>query len=247
MNGMMRIPVDLTNPGQFFACCGLFELAARKWPGATARFDDCACFIESAGLFSDLLNDIHTDTPVVVDPTTPVTSPLWLAKFGLRLDWWNDELGGGKSFKTWAGNEKIVSKALEMHATFTPGSFTEPNLLTSSSVLDNAPFYFDACRVAQAKSIDVGFSTDAHNMVAPTCAGLEYLCLIGLQRFRPLRCVGKSFRYSAWRRPLLPMLASVAASGMLTTAHDPTHEFQLLFRTKYLKGFMPATQIGEPT
>ena len=27
-------PVDLTNPGQFFACCGVLELAARLWPGA---------------------------------------------------------------------------------------------------------------------------------------------------------------------------------------------------------------------
>jgi CRISPR-associated protein Csx14 len=30
----IRIPVDLTNPGQFFACCGLLELADRLWPGA---------------------------------------------------------------------------------------------------------------------------------------------------------------------------------------------------------------------
>jgi CRISPR-associated protein Csb3 len=30
----IAIPVDLTNPGQFFACCGLLELADRLWPGA---------------------------------------------------------------------------------------------------------------------------------------------------------------------------------------------------------------------
>jgi CRISPR-associated protein Csx14 len=33
------IPVDVTNPGQFFACCGLFELADRLWPGAEAWFE----------------------------------------------------------------------------------------------------------------------------------------------------------------------------------------------------------------
>ena len=27
----IKIPVDLTNPGQFFACCGLLELADRLW------------------------------------------------------------------------------------------------------------------------------------------------------------------------------------------------------------------------
>jgi len=36
----ISIPVDVTNPGQFFACCGLLELAHRLWPGATGRFID---------------------------------------------------------------------------------------------------------------------------------------------------------------------------------------------------------------
>ncbi len=33
------IPMDLGNPGQFFACCGLLELADRLWPGTEGRFD----------------------------------------------------------------------------------------------------------------------------------------------------------------------------------------------------------------
>ncbi len=35
----ISIPVDLANPGQFFACCGLFELADRVWPNAEGWFD----------------------------------------------------------------------------------------------------------------------------------------------------------------------------------------------------------------
>src|SRR5258708_10459887 len=34
----IRIDVDPTNPGQFFACCGLLELAARLWNGAEGWF-----------------------------------------------------------------------------------------------------------------------------------------------------------------------------------------------------------------
>lgn len=63
MNGVMRIPVDLTNPGQFFACCGLFELAARKWPGATARFDDRQFEIVSVpneSTFSTLISELQS-------------------------------------------------------------------------------------------------------------------------------------------------------------------------------------------
>lgn len=32
------VKVDVTNPGQFFACCGLLELAHRLWPGAEGWF-----------------------------------------------------------------------------------------------------------------------------------------------------------------------------------------------------------------
>ena len=34
----ITVNVDLTNPGQFFACCGLLELADRLWPGAEGWF-----------------------------------------------------------------------------------------------------------------------------------------------------------------------------------------------------------------
>ena len=35
---MIRVTVDPTNPGQFFACCGLLELADRLWKGAEGWF-----------------------------------------------------------------------------------------------------------------------------------------------------------------------------------------------------------------
>jgi CRISPR-associated protein Csb3 len=45
----ITIPVDLTNPGQFFACCGLLELADRLWPGAEAWFEGDAFFAQTIG------------------------------------------------------------------------------------------------------------------------------------------------------------------------------------------------------
>ena len=39
MSEPIRITVDPTNPGQFFACCGLLELADRLWPGAEGWFE----------------------------------------------------------------------------------------------------------------------------------------------------------------------------------------------------------------
>jgi CRISPR-associated protein Csx14 len=34
----IHLRVDPTNPGQFFACCGLLELADRLWGGAEGWF-----------------------------------------------------------------------------------------------------------------------------------------------------------------------------------------------------------------
>ena len=36
---MITTNVDTTNPGQFLACCGLFELAHRLWDGTEGWFD----------------------------------------------------------------------------------------------------------------------------------------------------------------------------------------------------------------
>lgn len=54
----IRINVDVTNPGQFFACCGLLELADRLWPGAEGWFtDNGVCFhIACDGTLNELMN-----------------------------------------------------------------------------------------------------------------------------------------------------------------------------------------------
>jgi CRISPR-associated protein Csb3 len=56
----IQIDVDPTNPGQFFACCGLFELADRLWPGAEAWFEGTQFYVAAGGTLSDLLLAIGT-------------------------------------------------------------------------------------------------------------------------------------------------------------------------------------------
>ncbi len=51
----ITVNVDLTNPGQFFACCGLLELAERLWPGAEGWFEDSAFQISCNGKLDELL------------------------------------------------------------------------------------------------------------------------------------------------------------------------------------------------
>lgn len=49
------VNVDPTNPGQFFACCGLLELADRLWPGAEGWFADGKFHVACEGTLAELL------------------------------------------------------------------------------------------------------------------------------------------------------------------------------------------------
>ena len=55
----LRVNVELTNPGQFFACCGLLELADRRWPGAEGWFAGGEFCIECGGTLSQLLESVR--------------------------------------------------------------------------------------------------------------------------------------------------------------------------------------------
>lgn len=58
----IAVAVDATNPGQFFACCGLLELADRLWPGAEGWFADGQFCIACKGGLSDLLQRLSSAT-----------------------------------------------------------------------------------------------------------------------------------------------------------------------------------------
>lgn len=129
----ITIPVDLTNPGQFFACCGLLELADRLWPGAKGWFERrifCIRANDRSKTRADLLNvarqlNIWVDG-VPEDPSQvsndedsedsekePIFQPFELRsadqKVRIHLDWWND-----KSLKPWAGSmkERTILRAM---------------------------------------------------------------------------------------------------------------------------------------
>ena len=52
----IRVDVDVTNPGQFFACCGLLELANQLWPGAEGWFEKDVFRIECGGTLDEVFD-----------------------------------------------------------------------------------------------------------------------------------------------------------------------------------------------
>lgn len=263
MNGQsnesaIRVAVDPTNPGQFFACCGLLELADRLWPGAAGWFEDGEFILvmpnERRPSLERLLGTIIDAELQVETVQEPTTSPLLLGEpFGIRLDWWRDDRSGGSTFKTWAGQQKVVGIARAMHRALARAIPLGARLLDLAEILPDpdepkksvAPFYFDARRAAGALNLDIGFSTDAQKIDTLSFPAVEFLCLIGLQRFRAGSPGDRTFRYYTWSRqtPLPPPVAAAVACGAVPLRGRQGYSFRLLFRTKYLKGFLPAIPI----
>ncbi len=173
-----------------------------------------------------------------------------LAPFDICCDWFLDTRAGGSRFKTWAGRQGVFTIASAMKSAIAAAAFQKhrcENWFSYSVAECGLPFNFDSDLGGQGGALDIGFSFDplagnAATRIEPSARPfLELLAFVGLQRFRP-RAIEKEnrFLYCAWNRPLPIAIAAPAANGMLPIPDAPLYEFRLLYRTKYLKSFLPA-------
>jgi CRISPR-associated protein Csb3 len=284
----LRFDVNPTNPGQFFACCGLFECAFRLW-GKTTRaafanqgrefvlaIESSTLDIARKALADSLLaghvtNIMTPDEVARLDQLTAMKKKdLEAADLGeerkslealrreapvvlgdplhLTIDWHKDSRGGGSTFKTWAGQQSIIDIAQGMQralAETRSSNEFDASLLRVSSCGGGLPFNFDSDLGGQGAALDVGFSFDPlGDLKVAVRPAIELLAFVGLQRFRPRR-TGKENRYTycAWTEPLPICVAPSAACGAVRFPGDRAFEFRLLYRTKYLKSFLPAKQL----
>lgn len=258
---MIAISLQPTNPGQFFACCGLLELADRLWKGAEGWFEDKAFRLRSAAsgastpLLADLLRAIASAPLLTLDPDDDTSSPIEIAApFNLRLDWWGEHSGSCKDLKTWAGRMSGFRIARAMQAQLSGSEFHDEALLDRGSVVYDPsepdkkvePYYFDARRGSSAHPLDIGFAPDPLGMTSTAYPAVEFLCLVGLQRFRPTATRrARVFEYYMWCRQLTPTVAAAAACGLLAAERSCGFRFENAFRTdqRKHKGFATATPI----
>jgi CRISPR-associated protein Csb3 len=240
------LDVDLTNPGQFFGCCGVFELAQRLWPCATAHFEG-AHFVVSDGDLKELVTKTAQAPLEVLEPANQTSSALRLAEpFDLRIDWWKVERG----LKTWAGRMSVdriaTSLQRDLPNTLSNGFFDDGHVVVGADGKKVEPYYFDGRRGAAALPLDVGFSSDALSLETVAFSATEFFTLVGLQRFRPCEVSKKLrvYRYRAWRAPLPVTLAALAAANILPD-DGLLYQFESAFRTdqRKHKAFSPAIPV----
>lgn len=172
---------------------------------------------------------------------------LFRSALQLRVDWFRDECAGGSRFKTWAGQQSVLDIATAMHAGLRHLDMGVESAVWSSVRGGGLPFNFDSDLGGQGSALDIGFSFDplaaseTTRIVGSCKPALEILAFIGLQRFRPREIPRQNrFVYAAWRCPLPVFVAAAVACQSVEVGNPSRYEFRLLYRTKYLKSFLPA-------
>ncbi len=255
-NPGFRIRVDVTNPGQFFACCGLFEMASRLNPEAKAWFEAGAFVASKAPALAELIGLVREVRLIQIDPEDTTASPIEIsAPFSLRLDWWKSRDRADSDLKVWAGTMESFRIARAMQNALRADAFASEDLLNIGMVAYDPdapdkkvePFYFDARRGPNAHSRDVGFAPNDLGLTTIASPAVELLCLIGLQRTRPVRTdQPRVFDYHVWPSPLPASLTQAAVAGLLPGLCGPRYRFESWFRTgqRKHKAFLTAKFIN---
>lgn len=275
----IMIPVDQTNPGQFFACCGLLELADRLRPGAEGWFDGREFQLRFDLSFDTLIDALRQSTVTntmsnsqrtrlqdlslmskkdrdkagledeknALDALRREEPVIFRSSFEMRIDWFRDDYSGGSRFKTWAGRQSVLDIASAMLSGLSHVDSADESTLWNSARGIGLPFNFDSDLGGQGSALDIGFSFDPlaaskTTRIEGTCKpALELLAFVALQRFRPRELSGQNrFVYSTWKQPLPVAVAAAVACQAIQFDDAPRYEFRLLYRTKYLKSFLPA-------
>ena len=221
------LDVDVRNPGQFFACCGVLETASRMWPDSEVQgwFEGAEFCVLVPDVRDSLraLTDRLVTTKPLVQPCSDTSrfdaniAPVWFEPVKLRLDWWLASSGASAAdpaFKLWAGNQGIgqnIFPALERALPRVIGRDAPPGRdllrrrtpMSGRLGIDPGPAW---------DSLDVGFSPNEQKLDVDTAPFTEVLGAVGLQRFRPARTGSRRLAFAVWFEPL-PMIAARAAAA----------------------------------
>lgn len=255
----IQIAVDVTNPGQFFACCGLLELASRLWPTAEGWFasDNTTFCIACPGTLKQLIEAIASAELHITNSDDPYSSPFVIGKpfRPLLINWWELDLTGAKDLKVWAGTMESYGIAYAMQHAMRDEKFHQSDLFDIGMVVmapdapskKKEPYYYDARRAPNAHSRDVGFAPNDLGMTSTAFPAVELLCVIGLQVARPALTVERRiYDYFAWHFPLPANLILAATTGSLNLPNSSGYRFENWFRTgqKKHKAFRSAIPLS---
>jgi CRISPR-associated protein Csx14 len=245
------LPVDATNPGQFFACCGLLELAHRLWPEAEGRFHPGRFEVAVPQAEANALKLILARlSKADIEPDTArgdkATQPIRLKDLNLTLDWWIHPSGGKTRLKLWAGQQTSLRIVNDLCQALAQVETSSTDHLFDAGLPLTGRFGVDPR--AAWNALDVGFSPNEQQMEVATFPAVELLAAVGLQGFRPREddAYPNIRYYATWSAPLPAAIARAAAAGLIPAGEVRQYRFQIVGRGSY-KGFDYSVPIGDYT
>lgn len=249
------LAVNPANPGHYFACCGLFELAARPrlFPDAVAWFEQTETgfrfHLANTPPLTELIEKITAAEITTVDPNDATASPITIGSpFELRVDWWKTSVATTSALKVWAGTMEAPRIARAMQKAIRPED--EERILYNLRIAyapgdptkKVEPFYFDANRGPNSDARDVGFSTNDLGLETLAAPAAEFLTFVGLQRAIPEPSGDRLFDYHLWQTPIPIALLAAAINGLADSRPQPSFRFESWYRTSQRKhkAFLPA-------
>jgi CRISPR-associated protein Csx14 len=211
--------MDPLNPGQFFACCGLFELMAKAAPEACAYFvaDEArprrAEFVVTGERLPELwtvLGALHDATFELIEEGKESVWPVRLSIAGeaFELDWWlKDFREKPSNLKCWAGQvttQKLFDDLLRL---IEPDA--RADILMTAAKMSKSKFGVDPRSAWNA--LDFGFSPDTQGEDVATYPAVEVLAAVGLQGFRPKAERREGVGFHLWATPLPLVVARMGA------------------------------------
>lgn len=243
------VEVDLGNPGQLLACCGLLEAADRQWRDeapVTGRFEGDRFHVGSPGGCDALIGWLlQARVEGVVEVIKPVRGSnrarieynyggsgddpavlIWPDGSSWRLNSWSGEDFGRTRLKTFAGQvkgPKVVAHLLDWMRR--PDLSGEGLFDLARTNADASVFGFDSRKGRAA--LDFGFSPDAVGIAVEEFPAVELFAAIGLQSFRPAIDGNREMTLGVWSRPLPVELARAAAGCAFRTPGERRFRFGL--------------------
>ena len=243
-----RIPIDPRNPGLYFACCGLFEIAELLAPGGLAWFEDNGrvFVLATDAALPPELPALREQTPEEqtrfekLKAIQPLT--LTIAGCETRLNWWLNDTETDKSpLKTWGGQQtsrRVLSEVLglldpvdQVAAMFDYAKYT-----TTRFGVDGRSAW---------EPIDLGYSpNDITRKEARTYPWVEVLAVVGLQGFRPSGH-RRQRDYATWLVPLPLATARAASAAPWSGLAAKRFRFEVMSRGQGYKTFAFAKELKD--
>ena len=240
----MAIDVNLHNPGQFYACCGLLELAYRLWgTEACGWFDSTRFCLHVSGRSQDDVNQqlmdlLRTMTFVATDEDDSGSPILVGISDGCtyRVDWWRKTIYWKGSLRTW-GRGTSYNLLTESHRE----AIKAEDLVSGLELAAKMTSRLSVDPRASWTAIDAGFSPNDQNFTVATFPLVEFLAGIGLQRNRPAPDRRQQWSYTAWNTPL-PSPLIPTAKQILPSSQTVLYRFEIASRGQRARYFTHSTE-----